>query len=77
MSVRSSPIASPTRTPVTANSPISVATVARRKGELSELAAAITAATSASAYKYGVARCGRCGSSSAAGTSWAGSKAWR
>ena len=43
----------PTRIPVTASSPISVANVARRSGVRSDAAAAISAAMSASEYKYG------------------------
>ena len=63
----------PTRIPVTASNPISVANVARRSGVRSEPVAAISAAMSASEYRYGLARCGRCGSRSAAGTSCTGS----
>ena len=74
---RARAIASPTRIPVTASSPIRVANVARRSGVRSELVAAISAVMSASEYKYGLARRGRCGSNSAAGTSWTGSSACR
>ena len=62
-------MASPMRMPVTASSPINVANVARRSGVRSAAVAAIRAATSASEYKYGLARSGRCGNSSGAGTS--------
>jgi hypothetical protein len=44
-------IASPTRIPVTASNPISVANVARRSGVRSEVVAAISAAISAWEYR--------------------------
>ena len=51
MSSRLRAIASPTRIPVTASNPISVANVARRSGLRSEPVAAISAAMSASEYR--------------------------
>jgi hypothetical protein len=70
-------MASPTRMPVTANNPISVAKVARRNGVRSVPVAVINAAMSVSEYKYGLARRGRCGNRSAGGTWCAGSRACR
>src|SRR6266566_3672488 len=47
------------------------------QGGGSDCAAPISAAMSASEYKYGLARIGLCVSSSGAGTSCIGSSAWR
>ena len=67
------PEGSPMRSPVTASSPTKVSKVAARSGEASSRAAAMRAAMSASAYKYGTALWLRAGSSPAGGTSWTGS----
>jgi hypothetical protein len=77
-SSRSSRIASPTRSPATASRPMSVVYVAAPNGVCSVSAVArMSAAISASLYRYGVARPPGSRSSSAGMSSWTGSSAWR
>jgi len=60
--------ASPIRIPVTASSPVNVFIVAARSGLNSSSAACTRARTSASEYRYGVARRGPAGPWLAGGT---------